>query len=125
MRCTWLLLLLTAACTTGENPTVTIDAAPDSPPVAVVALASCPSTVASTVTDTPTMFVPVTSTISIGQVVKFVITSEHFVIPNPLKTTDDALMVSRGQTKCFQFNVAGDYNFLCGVHSFPGNIIVQ
>ena len=125
MRSTWLLLLFTAACTTGADIPATPDAAPDAPPVPVVALASCPSTVAATVTDTPTMFVPKTSMIAIGQVVKFVITSEHYVIPNPLKTTDDALMVGRGQTKCFQFNVAGDYNFLCGVHSFPGDIVVQ
>jgi plastocyanin len=119
------MLLLTAGCTAGTDAPATPDAAPDAPPVPVVELASCPMTVASTVTDTPTMFVPTTSTIAIGQVVKFVITSEHYVIPNPLKTTDDALMVGRGQTKCFKFNVAGDYNFLCGVHSFPGNIVVQ
>lgn len=119
------MLSITAACTTGTNVPASPDAAPDAPPIPVVELASCPSSVAATITDTPTMFVPTTSTLSIGQVAKFVITSEHYVIPNPLKPTDDALMVGRGQTKCFQFNVAGDYNFMCGVHSFPGDVVVQ
>jgi plastocyanin len=125
MRCTWWTLLITAACQTSLEVPETPDAAPDAPPVPVVALDSCPASVAVTIMDSPTMFIPKTSTITIGQVVKFVITSEHYVIPNPLKTTDDALMIGRGQTKCFRFNVAGSYNFLCGVHSFPGEIIVQ
>lgn len=127
MRTTLVLVMfLSAGCETGGGGGgVTVDAAPDTPPVAVVALSSCPSTVATTIMDSPTAFIPKDSTISIGQVAKFVITSEHFVIPNTLKTTDPSLMVSRGQTKCFQFNVAGAYNFLCGVHSFPGSINVQ
>jgi plastocyanin len=119
------MLLITAACETGAEVPTTPDAAPDAPLIPVVALASCPTTVATTVMDSPTMFIPKSSTIAIGQVAKFVITAEHFVIPNPLKTTDQALMVGRGQTKCFQFNVAGDYNFMCGVHSFPGDIMVR
>ena len=65
------------------------------------------------------------STVSIGKVVKFVITAEHFVMPNTLTTTDSALAVSRGQTKCFQFNVPGTYGFLCGVHGFTGTITVE
>lgn len=120
-----LMVLLTGCETGGGGESVTVDAAPDTPPVAVVALSSCPSTVAADIIDSPTAFIPKDSTISIGQVVRFTITAEHFVIPNTLKTTDPALMVSRGQTKCFKFNVAGTYNFLCGVHSFPGSIIVQ
>jgi plastocyanin len=126
MRCTWLAVFVLAGCETGGGDSVAADAAPDTPPPApVVALSSCPSTVAATIEDSPTMFIPKASTIAIGDVAKFVITSEHFVIPNPLLTTDDALTVSRGQTKCFKFNTAGTYNFLCGVHSFPGSITVQ
>jgi plastocyanin len=121
-----LVMVFAAGCETGGGgESVTVDAAPDTPPVAVVALSSCPSTVAAEIIDSPTAFIPKDSTISIGEVVKFTITSEHFVIPNTLQTTDPALMVSRGQTKCFKFNVAGTYNFLCGVHSFPGSIKVQ
>lgn len=120
------LFVLVAACNTGGGGTVTVDARPDSPPPPPVeALDSCPSTVAETITDTPTAFVPKMVTITPGGVVKFIITAEHFVIPNTLTTTDPALMVSRGQTKCFRFNTVGTYGFLCGVHSFTGTITVQ
>jgi plastocyanin len=126
MRSTWLVILVAAGCETGGGGEgVTVDAAPDVPIVPVVALSSCPATVATTIMDSPTAFIPKDSTIAIGQVAKFVITAEHFVIPNTLETTDPALMVSRGQTKCFQFNVTGTYHFLCGVHSFPGTVVVQ
>ncbi len=108
----------------GEQPPP-IDAEPDAPPIPVVALDSCPSTVAATIMDSATMFIPKDSTIRVGEVAKFVITAEHFVIPNTLTTTDPALMISRGETKCFRFNVAGMYNFLCGAHSFLGSITVQ
>lgn len=75
--------------------------------------------------DSATTFIPRSTTISIGSVVKFVITAEHFVIPNTLTTTDPALMIKRGETRCFRFAVPGTYNFLCGVHSFLGSITVQ
>lgn len=74
--------------------------------------------------DSPTMFIPKDSTISVGEVVKFVITAEHFVLPNTLVNTDSMLMVSRGQTKCFRFGVAATYGFLCGAHGFTGSVTV-
>jgi hypothetical protein len=120
----WLVLLVIAGCDTGGGGG-TIDAAPDAPPIPVETLDDCPAFVAGTVEDSPTMFIPKETTITVGQVVKFVITSEHFVIPNTLTTTDPALMVARGETKCFRFNVPGTYGFLCGVHSFTGTITVQ
>jgi plastocyanin len=120
-----LALLAVAACeTTGGEP-VTVDAPPDVPPIPVVVLSSCPTTVAATIMDSATAFIPKATTISVGQDVKFVITAEHFVMPNTLTTTDQALMVKRGETKCFRFNVPGTYGFLCGVHGFTGTITVQ
>ncbi len=124
MRRLWPLVL--AACETGGGGGgVTVDAAPDAPPIPVVALSSCPATVDATIMDSATAFIPKTSTVPVGGVAKFVITAEHFVIPNTLTTTDPALAVSRGETKCFRFNVAGTFGFLCGVHSFTGTITVQ
>ena len=120
------VLLLVAACETGGGgETVQVDAAPDATVIPVVALSSCPSSVAGTVTDTPTMFVPKETTIMLHQVVKFVITSEHFVLPNTLVNTDQVLRVDRGETKCFQFNVRATFGFLCGAHGFTGTITVQ
>ena len=118
------LVVLGAAACSGSN-NVPIDGAPDSPPVPVVALSSCPSIVDATIIDTPTAFVPKLTMTRPGGIIKFVITSEHFVIPNTLTTTDFVFMVSRGQTQCFKFNVAGSYGFLCGVHGFTGTIEVM
>ena len=100
-------------------------AAPDSPPVKVTALSSCPTTVAATVVDSPSTFVPKATTIAVGDVVKFEINAEHYVIPNLSTTTDPALMVARGETKCFRFGVVGTYGFACGVHGFAGTVTVQ
>lgn len=123
MRVASLLVFLAACDASGGEQ---VDAAPDAPPpVPVLALEQCPTTVAATVMDSATTFIPKDSTTSVGSVVKFVIAADHFVIPNTLSTTDPALMIKRGETKCFRFNVPGKYNFLCGVHSFLGSITVQ
>ncbi len=118
----WLAVVVVAACDTGDGTT-----APkiDAPPPAPVEVVDCPAIVAATVQDSPTMFIPKATTIPAKEVVKFVITAEHFVLPNTLVTTDQLLMVRRGETKCFKFNTPGTYGFLCGVHSFTGTITVQ
>lgn len=126
MRSTGLIAMLVfAACDAGGGNSVTVDAAPDVPPTPVVELSKCPPLVAAEIIDSPTMFIPKMVTIPRGEVVKFTITSEHFVLPNTLTTTDPALNIGRGQTKCFEFNVPGTYGFLCGVHSFTGTITVE
>jgi plastocyanin len=124
MRTAVVVLLFSAACETGGG-NATVDAAPDAPVAPVVTLADCPAFVAATIEDSPTMFIPKETTINTGQSVKFMITSEHFVLPNTLTTTDPALNVKRGETKCFKFNTVGTYGFLCGVHGFTGTITVQ
>lgn len=119
-------MLILAGCESGEGGSTTpVDARPDAAVIPVVALSSCPSDVAATITDSASAFIPKASTIALGDVVKFEITAEHFVLPNTLTTTDDALRVGRGETKCFRFSAAGTYGFLCGAHSFTGTITVQ
>jgi plastocyanin len=98
---------------------------PDAPPVHVVALEDCPSVVAATIIDSSTAFVPQMTNIRVHETVKISMNAEHTVIPNTLTTTDPALMVGRGQTKCFRFQVAGTYGIACGVHGFAGTIVVQ
>jgi plastocyanin len=118
-------MIFAGACESPGGQAVTVDAAPDAPPVPVTKLSSCPPSVAATVTDSSTMFIPKDSPILAGQVVKFVITAEHFVLPNTLTTTDPALMIARGETACFRFDVAGTYGFFCGAHGFAGTITVR
>lgn len=121
MRAVVLTLLI--ACDSSSS--VVADAAPDVAIVPVVTLASCPSAVEATIQDSPTTFVPKLTTIPRAGTVKFEITAEHFVLPNTLTTTDEALNVKRGESKCFRFNTPGTYGFLCGVHGFTGTITVQ
>lgn len=124
MRFASIAILVATSCG-GGGESVPVDAAPDVPPAPVVALDSCPGAVEATIMDSATAFIPKATTIPVRGTVKFVITSEHFVLPNTLTTTDDALRVARGETKCFRFNTPGTYGFLCGVHSFTGTITVQ
>ncbi|HTL31676.1 MAG TPA: hypothetical protein VL326_01050 [Kofleriaceae bacterium] len=104
---------------TNSSPDAAIDA-----PTPVVTLSSCPNVVDAVIMDSPTMFIPKQTTVGRGGIVKFEITSEHFVLPNTLVATDPALNVARGETKCFKFMVSGTYGFLCGVHGFTGTITV-
>jgi plastocyanin len=117
-------MIVVTACG-GGDPSTPIDAAPDAPPIPVTLLDRCPDTVAATVTDSSTAFIPMDTQIRVGDVVKFMITAEHIVIPNTLTTTDPALNIGRGETKCFEFDKAGTYGFLCQVHGFTGTITVQ
>ncbi len=110
------------ACSAGSDTPPPVDAPPPPP---VVVLSSCPTAVDATVADSPTSFVPAMTNVTARGVVKFMIDAEHFVVPHLTQPTDQALMVSRGQTKCLRFDVAGSYSFVCGVHGFVGKIIVQ
>jgi plastocyanin len=115
-------ILLIAGCDSGQAHRTD---APAEAPAAVVTLSACPPTVDATITDSAVAFVPTATTVRHRAIVEFMITAEHFVLPNTHVMTDPALMVDRGETKCFQFNTQGTYGFLCGVHGFTGTITVQ
>lgn len=122
-----LTALLLAACG-GDDPDNTMaDAAVVQMDAAakVVALATCPATVAATMTTGDTAFSPMTSTVTAGSVVKLTSTVGHNVVPNTLQPHDTAVMVGQNATKCFQFNAAGTYGIMCGFHGFSGTITVQ
>jgi plastocyanin len=91
----------------------------------VVALATCPTSVAATMTTGASAFSPTASTVNVGDVVKLTTTVGHNVVPNTLVNTDSALNVGQNVTKCFQFNAAGTYGIACGFHGFAGTITVQ
>ena len=89
---------------------------------------TCPATPDATVTTTDGSFVysPMNTTISVNQVVRFMMSSTHDVKPNSTAgNTDAALDVGLGQTKCFKFTLANTYNFRCSPHGFVGSVVVQ
>ena len=69
---------------------------------------------------------PAATTIPVGGVVKFVMSSLHDVAPNPIAPmSDPATVVPFGQTKCLRFDAAGAYGIYCEAHSFAGTITVS
>lgn len=116
-----------AACGDDGGGGTVADAAVDTGMAAKVATVQCPASPAATVmtvngTDS---YMPMASTIPVGGVVRFVMSNTHDVAPNPIGTTDSAIVVGFGQTKCLQFNQAGTYGFYCSAHSFAGTVTVQ
>lgn len=122
-----LAALVFAACGGDDPDTTQTDAAVVQMDAAakVVALATCPATVAATMTTGESAFLPMTSTVSVGSVVKLTSTVNHNVVPNTLQPHDTTIMVGQNATKCFQFNAAGSYAIACGFHGFAGTITVQ
>jgi plastocyanin len=126
-----LAVLLLAACGGDDGGgMVTPDAANlvDAAPTAKVTAVTCPATVAATVMSTNASFsyMPMATTIPVNGIVKFVMSTEHDVAPNPIAAmTDPGLVVGFGQTKCLQFTQAGTYGFLCTPHGFVGTVTVQ
>lgn len=88
---------------------------------------TCPPGDMPTVTtsDSVLAYTPATTTISAHGIVKFVMSSAHDVMPNPIKTTDPGLVVDFGRTTCLEFDRTGTYSFLCSAHFFVGTVVVQ
>jgi plastocyanin len=68
-------------------------------------------------------FMPMSATITQGQVVQFVTTALHNVAPNT--GTDSTLSVGFSETKCFRFTMSGTFAFHCSPHGFQGSVIVN
>jgi plastocyanin len=122
------MVLVVAACGSSDSKSADAPAAHDSPPSAVQ-MVTCPATPAATVTTSGFMYAPMSTTISQGQVVKFVMPAEHNAAPGhtPADSTlsDSGLNVDFGATTCLMFTQTGMYGFHCTAHSFNGTIVVQ
>lgn len=119
-----LALLFAAACgdggstpsidapVTGGNKVTTVDCATNAP--------------TATVATQNFMYTPATTTIAVGQVVKFALESAHNVVPDTSTTTDPGLTAGFGPTPvCLKFTAAGTFGFKCAPHGFKGSITVQ
>ncbi len=122
-----LSVLLLAACGGDDGVTSVQMDAPmsDTAAASVVALTTCPASVEATMVTNASAFSPMSVTIAPGGVVKLMATPGHQIGPNPLTTSDAALTVSQGGTKCFKFNQTGTFGIICTFHSFAGTITVQ
>lgn len=126
-----LCALVMAAC--GGSDSKTPDAAAgsgqhDAPP-ATVQMIACPPAPTAVVMTSGFMFAPMTTTITQGQIVQFVMPSDHDVVPGHVPTdssiADPGLSVNFAETKCLMFTQTGMYGFHCGPHSFNGTIVVN
>lgn len=101
----------------------------DSPPPidapATVLAVSCPNGQLPLVTAPGHFYMPMTTTISVGEVVEFRMPAEHNVVPHPVLSTDPGMRVGFSQTVCLQFSTAGTFNFQCSPHGFEGSVVVQ
>ncbi|CAN5910893.1 hypothetical protein BH11MYX3_BH11MYX3_14860 [soil metagenome] len=79
-----------------------------------------------TTTDLVDKYSPMSTTITVGQVVKFTTSANHDVKPNPIAPkTDPGLSVGFNKTTCLKFTATGAYGFLCSIHGFVGTITVN
>ena len=123
-------VLLLVACGGDDGGMVTPDAAKliDAAPTNKVMTVTCPATPDATVMTTNASFsyMPMATTIPANGVVRFVMSSDHDVAPNPIAAmTDQGLKVGFGQTVCLKFTTAGTYGFLCTPHGFVGTVTVN
>ncbi len=84
----------------------------------------CPAMPAESISAVDFNFVPDAVTISVNEVVQITTPNNHNVIPSPSMPTDPGLRVGFGETKCFKFTVAGEFNFICQPHGFNGKVTV-
>jgi plastocyanin len=122
--------LALAACGSSDTKTADAPMSIDSPGMAsTVQAVTCPATPAATVMTAGFAYSPMTTTISQGQIVQFVMPSSHNVVPGHVPTdstiADSGLSVNFSETKCFMFTQAGMFGFHCGPHQFNGTIVVQ
>src|SRR5207245_2613038 len=121
------LVLALGACGSDSNANTDAAVHNDAPPKTVLTV-TCPGSPAATVTtaELQSSFTPMATTITQGQVVKFVMSASHTVAPNPIAAkTDPGLTVGFGATACLMFTQTGTFGFLCSAHGFVGTVTVQ
>lgn len=83
---------------------------------------TCPATPDATVTIT-TVYVPMVTTITAGQIVQFVTQASHDVTPDTGQ--DPGVHVPFSKTECKKYTTAGTFSFHCSIHGFMGSVVVN
>lgn len=110
----------------GGTPTPDAALAIDAPASTIAEVTPCPATPDAIVTtrDDVYVYMPATTTITAGQVVRFETSLYHDVAPLP-PMTDAALTVGFGTSRCLRFTAPGTFRFKCTPHGFSGTITVN
>jgi plastocyanin len=110
---------------TGDDSGDDTSGQPDAPPAtAAVESVTCPAegTEDALVITMNSMFVPMTTTITVDEIVRFETEGSHNVEST---TSGEDFGVGFGQVGCFRFTEAGDYTFRCAPHGFTGTVVVE
>lgn len=121
VRFTILALAVSACGSDAAKPDASVDAKPTS-----VVMVTCPATPAGTImtNDMTDAYMPMSVMINQGQVVKFVTSVTHNVVPDP--TSDPGLKVDFSSPgTCLMFTQTGTFGFHCSIHLFEGSVVVQ
>jgi plastocyanin len=120
------LVVVLAACG-GDDGGGPADAPNEGSANTVAEVNPCPATPDAIVTTDNTSFayMPMATTITQGQVVQFVMSSDHDVAPNTQVNTDGGLRVGFGATKCLRFTASGTFGYKCTPHGFAGTVTVN
>jgi len=131
MRSLACALVLLAACsddggTTLPDAPANIDAPGNTATVMEVSCTGITPAAMVVTTDASFSFMPMATTITVGQVVRFTTSTSHNVAPNPsAPKTDPGLAVGFNKTACLKFTAAGTFGFFCQPHGFVGTITVN
>jgi len=113
-----------AACSSDNTTPPKVDAPAGSQTVQTVDCATVtPAATVMTSDTNDTSYAPASTSITQGQVVKFVMSSTHNVSPFP--GNDAGLTVGFGATGCLKFTSTGTFRFECSVHTFQGTVVVN
>ena len=116
------LLALLSGCG-GDSKTATPDAkaaGPDAASAAVAMMVACPASPSASVVTTGFKYTPEVTTITVNQIVKFTMPTDHDV-----NSSNKGFDTPFGGSLCFQFTKVGTHTFKCTPHNFTGKIVVN
>ena len=63
------------------------------------------------------MWTPMSVSVNVGDIVKFMPENIHRVVPHATKPTDFGMSSgATGEVRCLQFTTTGEFNYQCGPH---------
>lgn len=100
---------------------------PDAEPAEVEVVDCLTVTPDATITTSAGAYIPVNTTIILGQVIRFDPSgfAHDMDAGTPAAPLPDLFDTPVGQVVCLRFNDSGNYPFFCSVHDFTGSVLVS